>query len=147
MKAIDLAHYVINKCTEDKKFINNIQLQRILYFIQLTYCRATNGKLLFSESFEAWPYGPIVVSVYQEYIDLGARFINKKYTINIDNKLASFLNSGIEILREKYPWDLIRSSNAPGSPWDKIYQNGSGYKKIIPNKLIICAALAKKENV
>ena len=32
--AIDISQYIINKCTEDKKSINDLQLQKILYCLQ-----------------------------------------------------------------------------------------------------------------
>ena len=33
-KALDLANYIVDKCIKDDAPITNLQLQRILYFIQ-----------------------------------------------------------------------------------------------------------------
>ena len=37
--ASQLAHYVVDKCTKDGKPVSNLQLQKILYFIQAVYCK------------------------------------------------------------------------------------------------------------
>lgn len=53
-KALDISKYIINKCVNDEKYISNLQLQKILYFIQKeflkTHCERERIKtsLLFS---------------------------------------------------------------------------------------------------
>ena len=55
-----LAKYIVQKCYQDGHPISNLQLQKILYFLQIMYGRSTEGKeLLFQDDFEAWPYGPV----------------------------------------------------------------------------------------
>ena len=36
-QAIDIAKYIIGKCTADNQPISNLQLQKILYFLQRKY--------------------------------------------------------------------------------------------------------------
>ena len=36
-KAIDIAKYIINKCTIDQHPISNLQLQKILYYVQKAF--------------------------------------------------------------------------------------------------------------
>ena len=138
----NLSHYIVDMCTRDKKPVSNLQLQKMLYFIQTVYCRNTNGKLLFDECFEAWPYGPVVSSIYEEYASFGGRVIEKTYdaaslSLDVDDSTITFIKEGSKQLREMYPWDLVRISHSPLSPWTKTYNNGAGYKKRIPNDLII----------
>lgn len=100
-------------------------------------------KLLFPEEFEAWPYGPVLPDVYELFSDYGGRLIHEKF----DNPailsigIKTFIDEGIEGLRKKSPWGLVRTSHAPGSPWDQIWKGGIGFKEAIPNKLIIDAAI------
>lgn len=37
MKAQDLAHYIINRSIDNQTYIGNLQLQKILYFVNLLY--------------------------------------------------------------------------------------------------------------
>ncbi|MBR3318548.1 MAG: DUF4065 domain-containing protein [Atopobiaceae bacterium] len=148
MKAMDLAHYVVDKCSRDNKPVSNLQLQKILYFLQYIYCRTSNGHLIFRETFEAWPYGPVLRKAYREYSGYGGRPINKTYddvTLPPSN-IKDFVDAGIEMLREKAPWDLVKISHAPGSPWDAVYDNRRGFARTIPNELVVKAATAKVHN-
>lgn len=142
LKAMELADYVIRYCTEMGQPISNLQLQKILYFLQSVYCRAT-GELLFEEPFEAWPYGPVLREVYNKYSEYGGRAIedHTKCSLPVSQEVLDFINDGIDILRRQSPWDLVKTSHAPGSPWDLIYRNGKGYKHEIPNDLIKKASL------
>lgn len=134
-----LAHYVVHKCSSDEQSVSNLQLQKMLYFLQTVYSKSGNG-LLFKDEFEAWPYGPVMRDVYREYSSYGGCSIYKKYPgiEKLDFKgQKRFIDDGIEYLREKYPWDLVKIAHAKNSPWDLIYRDGRGYKEPIPNNLIL----------
>mgnify|MGYP002861256523 CR=1 FL=1 len=77
MTAIELSRYIIRLIKEQKTGIEPeefdvtpLKLQKLLYYCQ-GYSLALTGKPAFPEVIEAWKYGPVVESVYQEY---------KKYT-------------------------------------------------------------------
>lgn len=74
--AREIAHYVIDTCTRDGRAISNLQLQKILYFVQLEYCKQA-GSLLFADEFEAWQYGPVLPDVYDEYSFFGGMRVEK----------------------------------------------------------------------
>ncbi len=127
-KAMDLAHYIVNKCTIEGEPVSNLQLQKMMYFLQSVYaCAVGDGSLLFDEEFEAWPDGPVLSDVYHEYAVYGARSITKRYE-NIDSDFLGackeWVDDGISTLRKK-------------SPWDRIWRDGSGYKDTIPNRYIL----------
>lgn len=136
--AQQLAHYVVDKCTRDGHPVSNLQLQKIMYFLQCVYCSAT-GALLFPEEFEAWPYGPVLSGVYHEYSLHGGRLIFERRN-DVDphflGPAQAFIDDGIEILREESPWDLVKTSHAKGSPWETVWNGGAGYKQAIPNSEI-----------
>ena len=47
------------------------------------------------------------------------------------------LNNIIEQFIDTSPNDLVNRSHQPNMPWDRIYQNGAGYRDVIPFDLII----------
>lgn len=51
--AMSLAKYTVTKCEKDNQPISNLQLQKMMYFLQSVYCRSTGGDLLFADQFEA----------------------------------------------------------------------------------------------
>ncbi|MDV3165541.1 MAG: DUF4065 domain-containing protein, partial [Candidatus Phytoplasma australasiaticum] len=58
---LDVAKIFLNK---DKK-INKTKIKKLLYYAQ-GYYLARYNKVLFQDAIEAWPYGPIISSVYAE---------------------------------------------------------------------------------
>ena len=140
--AMSLACYVVSKCENDGVPISNLQLQKIMYFLQSVYCRSTDGNLLFDDCFEAWPYGPVLPRVYKRFSKYGGRLIHETFDAWECSPLwaKKFVDEGIEVLRRKSPWDLVRTSHAPGSPWAQVWKEGAGFKQRIPNELIIQAA-------
>lgn len=134
--AIELAYYIVDKCTREDEPVSNLLLQKMLYFLQIVYCATTKGSLLFADEFEAWTYGPVLPEVYYEYSYFGASPIIEKYDESLLpelGELQEFINDGIIELRGKYPWDLVRISHAVGSPWWTVRQSGG---KRIDNELI-----------
>ena len=141
--ALSLAKYTVTKCESENEPISNLQLQKIMYFLQSVYCRSTNGNLLFPDEFEAWPYGPVLPSVYEQFSNYGGRLIHEEFdhALLLTAGTKTFVDEGITALRKKSPWDLVKTSHAPGSPWDQIWKGGIGFKETIPNDLIIKAAV------
>jgi uncharacterized phage-associated protein len=48
-------------CGTDQHPISNLQLQKILYYIQKTFLE--NGMVAFDDEIEAWKFGPVVPAV------------------------------------------------------------------------------------
>lgn len=134
--AREIAHYVIDTCTRDGRPISNLQLQKILYFVQLEYCKQA-GSLLFADEFEAWQYGPVLPDVYDEYSFFGGMRVEKTYASVAqpapEDKLI--IDKVVVDKREKYPWDLVRIAHASGSPWDRAFRKGNG--TVIPNSSLL----------
>lgn len=136
--ARDLSHYVVDKCTTENHPVSNLQLQKIMYFLQSVYCEATD-RLLFPDEFEAWPYGPVLRDVYREFSPYGGGLICRNYNDFDPYMLGAakdFIDEGISVLRRKSPWDLVATSHADGSPWSIVWNGDDGYKAKIPNSLI-----------
>lgn len=90
MEAIFYANYVIEYSNNNNIEINNLKLQKILYFSNVKKL-LESGELLFDESMEKWKYGPVIPSVYHEYKKYGAFPISNK---NIVKEIYIFPEKG-----------------------------------------------------
>ena len=134
-KAIDLAKYIVNKCTVEQHPVSNLQLQKILYYIQREYTKKDDWA--FSDSIEAWQFGPVVPNVYYRFAASGAMPIEMKYSdVQIEKKDIDIIDPIIEEKRLLKPWVLVEETHRPGEAWYKTYKNGEGYRAVITNELI-----------
>ena len=60
--ALEVADYIIKKIPVD-----NLTLQKLLYYSQATHLVKYDKKPLFHDDIEAWDIGPVVPSVYNKY--------------------------------------------------------------------------------
>lgn len=68
---IEVADFVIDLAKKDGKYVTNLQLQKILFFLQ-GYSLATFGKPLMNGDFSKWKYGPVQKDVYQSFRRYGS---------------------------------------------------------------------------
>lgn len=132
--AITVAHYIINKCTTEQCPISNLQLQKILYYVQRDALR--QGEEAFEDSIEAWQFGPVVPSVYYVYCGFGAMKINLKFEETLEATLKLIVDKIVEAKRVLNPWDLVEDTHADGKAWAEIYNHGLGNHREIPKELI-----------
>ncbi|QKF64112.1 Panacea domain-containing protein [Campylobacter corcagiensis] len=138
MKALYVAKYILAKCTNDGHPISNLQLQKILYYIQYEFLTKYDEPL-FEDDFEAWKFGPVIPSIYYKYCaggslkiisndnadeDFNDLYLNQKYVID----------EIVEKQRIKYPWNLVNEVHKKNKAWDKVFSQGAGSGKIIQQK-------------
>ena len=134
-KAMELSTYIVSKCIKEDCPISNLQLQKILYYIQKAFL--DRGDRAFSDNSEAWQFGPVVPNVYDHYCGYGAMpisFSSIKYDVAKEDK--QLIDSIVESKRVLAPWDLVEETHKKGGAWDKTYKNGSGSHEVIPTELI-----------
>ena len=134
--AMDIAEYAVSRKYNLDSPISNLQLQKILYFLQVVYA-TSHGELLFSDQFEAWPYGPVIRSVYVRFSDFGGYPIKCRFDTEIADPVRSFIDAGVDLLAGKSPWELVSISHAEDSPWDIVYNKQHNHKGLISNELIM----------
>ena len=135
MIALDLAKYIITKCVKDNCAISNLQLQKILYFIQRDFLRCDESA--FSDAIEAWPFGPVVPAVYYHFCIFGSMAITTAYEgIVVEAKDRTRIDRIVETKRVLPPWDLVEDTHRKNGAWDQIYQDGAGNRTVIPPDLI-----------
>ncbi len=69
--ALFIANYIIEYSNKKEYSINNLRLQKLLYFVNARSLVET-GTPIFKESMQKWKYGPVVPEVYHEYKRYGA---------------------------------------------------------------------------
>ena len=102
-KAMDIAQYIITKCTRDGSPVSNLQLQKILYWVQGEYL-AISGRPLFQEDFFSWQIGPVMPNVYYRFCGYGASKILGRYPgIMIEKDTKALIDQIVEEKRALYP--------------------------------------------
>ena len=138
---IELAKYIVLKCIRDKCPISNLQLQKILYYIQREFLQKYS-KPAFPEMIEAWPFGPVVPDVYYYFCGAGAMRIGicdepaEEVIQSIPENERRMIDRIIETKRILNPWDMVSETHKPGGAWDSVYRGGYGNRSVIPTNQI-----------
>lgn len=135
--AMDIAGYFLVRGLDNNYQLSNLQVQKILYYIQRDFLKNDN-RALFSDDFEAWQFGPVIRKVYNNFCGFGAMSIY--YIPDQIPELSSLEKKKIDkIVDEKRclpAWELVKDTHKKNKAWDLVYQDGVGYEKIIPKELI-----------
>lgn len=142
-RALDLAKYILQKCIDDSCPISNLQLQKILYYVQGEFLR--EDRKAFAEPIEAWILGPVVPSVFERYCMNGAMQIldvpdwmktEEDEVPEISEEVKKIVDKVVEAKRVLPPWDMVRATQKKDGPWDITYADGKGNHKEISLRLI-----------
>ena len=117
--ALEVAKYIIKSMP-----IDNLKLQKLLYYSQAVHLVLHDKEPLFPEAIEAWDYGPVVPPVYLEYKKYGFEDITPTEDETdldleemkaVDMTLASFGDmSGGALINQTHYED----------PWKNAYRKG-----------------------
>ena len=115
--------------------VDQLKVQKLVYF-QHGWFLATRGEAAVGELFEAWPYGPVLSALYQEFKTFGSRPIDA-YATDIDpatgeNK-ALMVNGTDRYFYDVFDkvWERYKGrtglylsdlTHAPGTPWSTARQ-------------------------
>lgn len=125
-RALNIAKYIISYCSKQGRPVSNLQVQKILFFLQVKYYKAF-GEWLFSDEIEAWPYGPVVRGVYDVFFGYGGSKIDNIYECNINEEIKNFINPIINELSRKNPWQLVEQTHKKGGSWDTTFRQKGKY--------------------
>lgn len=133
ISALNVTNNILKRAFREEKDISPMKLQKILYIVYKEYYKRT-GRLLFGEQIEAWKYGPVVRSVYDEFKEYGSNAIKRYYVdetgtaFEANEEASQQLKSVLDTVWEKYKgFDGIRLSeftHKEGTAWYKAVKNG-----------------------
>jgi len=143
--------------------IDQMKLQKLLFYAHAWFLAHGNGPL-FDEEVYAWPWGPVVPSIYGQFRDAGRQpIVGKRATefVRVDGgrfpdfqirtpkqvppHIMEYLRSVWNTHRHLSGVQLSNATHAPGEPWTVVKdQYGSlDSKPVIPNDLIEATFKAK----
>jgi len=132
----DTCDYIITKVAEGSDSINNIKLQKLLYYVQAWYL-AFYRKPLYNENqnFQAWIHGPVSRDIFNRfsitkslYSSIGYENIREEFDMNSLDKdeldhidviletYARFSGTQLEnMTHDEKPWIKAREGYSPSS--------------------------------
>ena len=132
MNVLEVARYMLFLAYRSGDTVTNLKLQKLLYYVQAWYLVRNNGNRLFDDELEAWPYGPVVKSVYDAYKRFGRDPINES-SINDDSTSDTFnltesAKKVIEYVVDEYmsysAYHLVKSIHRE-APWQDARNTGA----------------------
>lgn len=125
--ALSVAHWFVNNLSDPEAggVVTHLQVQKLLYFGQAWHMMVLD-RPLFDEDMEAWPHGPVVRSVWQEFkqhgwlplpmggesegIDADSRDV----LVQVLDSYGAFAAKKLEaITHSERPWIEARGNRAP----------------------------------
>lgn len=138
-----VANYIIemiNKHNEGKLYSERIfmtvkRLQKLLYFCDVNHMKEYNGLPMFNDLFCAWPSGPVIPSIYDEYLQYQNGVIKPIYddlVISITSQKAYIVDKVLEDTKDIDTFDLVKICRVDNGPWDQVFDaNDKEHNQII----------------
>lgn len=114
--AQNVAEYFITVAHERGEGMNNLKLQKLLYYAQAWHL-AWHGEPLFPEKFQAWMSGPVIPELYWRYKDFGiAPIAPPEVNPHLSPAIAEFLDEVATGYMPLDEWELHWQTRAE-APW------------------------------
>jgi len=138
-----IANYFLDLAQASGQGMTPMKLQKLVYYANGWYAGYT-GQPLIDEAVEAWPYGPVIPSLYHEFkrygsaeIDSRAREEGREVQPPADTELRQFLDNVWKQYGQFTGIRLSEMTHALGSPWDLTWKAAAGVRNAgIPFELI-----------
>ena len=127
MDALDLAGYVVKYGVDHYTPVSNLQLQKILYFLQIRSIQINGAEFPIMETphFEAWPFGPVIRKVYEAFhLSGGMPIIIFPKKIRTDAIVENYVDECLSTLCAKKSWNLVDFAHRKDGAWAKNYIEG-----------------------
>lgn len=121
--ALDLAKYIVHKANDMNESITHLKLQKILYYVAGVFAGALN-KYAFSDSIEAWQYGPVVRNVYIEFCSWGSLplICDESIVLNYDAKQKELVDFVVDLKIKMSGRELVNATHQE-TPWKRHAHN------------------------
>lgn len=142
-----VANFFLELAKSRARGIDPMKLQKLVYYAHGWYAGYTNRPLI-DESVEAWPYGPVIPSLYHEFKRYGSQPIEALATefdgsdfravlIPAESDVQRFLQNVWDSYGDYTGVKLSELTHAADGPWWKARQMSQGKRSAdIPFELI-----------
>ena len=140
---LEICRYVIKYSNDMGYGVSNLKLQKLLYFIQVTWVVRRHASC-FDEDIVAWDFGPVVPRAYREYKSYGGMdiYTRDKYwyedpknpwnsrwiaypECTITDQDKDLINKVVDHFRGYSATSMLRLTHQQ-SPWIDAYKKGNG---------------------
>lgn len=133
-----IANFMIDLAQSEGQALDPMKLQKLVYYAHGWYA-GYSGQPLINEQVEAWPYGPVIPSLYYEFKRFGSGAICGKATEFVDGRpqevphpndpnLRTFLQNIWKSYSRYTGVALSEMTHAQGSPWDLARRSSQGIR-------------------
>lgn len=134
MKALDIASIFIDRYGKTLA-LTNLTLNKLVYFAQVESLRNNPECPQFTDEIQAWEYGPVEPSVYNEFKQFGRNRI-----CNAPNhETNQYADCIVDTVVEKYAWmnsfDLVNYAHRAGGAWHNVYDVSQNKSILVQNIL------------
>ncbi len=134
-----IAYAFVKKGLESGKPVTQMKLQKMVYFAH-GYHLAKYGEPLIKEDFEAWQFGPVAPSIYNEFNLYGSDPITMEEPARVEQALRTLSPEASEAI--DYTWEATKDISAyklsgwthkRDAPWATAYRPNVP-DTVIPNR-------------
>ena len=137
---LDVSKYIVNKSIKIDKPINNLKLQKLLYYVQAIFLTNSNEPC-FAQDIIHWRHGPVIAESYSAFRKYFNDNINSKQYIDtnlIDDSDRELIEYVIEAYKNMDAWDMV-AKTIKEDPWlnterNEIISNANIKKYFSKNK-------------
>jgi len=122
--ALDVAKYIIRSEAEHGRSVNNLRLQKILYFVQASFL-VKRDEPCFNDLIEAWEWGPVVPEVYYKFSHWCGGIIPAPFIKDgafIPERDAYLISDMLDSCSRLSTTELVERSKSH-DPWKKAYNS------------------------
>ncbi|NJC50290.1 UNVERIFIED_ORG: putative phage-associated protein [Xanthomonas campestris] len=142
-----IANYFLSKAKAESRAVTPMQLLKLVY-IAHGYFLGYFKKPLLNEEVQAWKYGPVIYSLYNELKHYGNRAVAELVPTGpfpwnrekeVDPAVASLLDRVWQVYAKYSGVELSTLTHQPGTPWDIEWNHKGGrsrYFAEIDNSII-----------
>lgn len=139
-----VANFFLDLAASEGKSLTPMKLQKLVYYAH-GWNLGLTGEPLLDEQVQAWSFGPVIRSIYNEFREFGADEITSraldaipaggmKYvfrTSSLDDSpdtvpVKNLLNRVWEVYGKFSATQLSNMTHAPGTPWDRVNKQYGG---------------------
>ncbi|GBU09958.1 hypothetical protein AwWohl_10960 [Gammaproteobacteria bacterium] len=161
--SLSVANFFVEKSLETGVELTPMKVIKMVYIAHGWYLANTNEPLI-NEGVQAWKFGPVIETVYQQFSSFRDSQITRMAQTTVrnadnsfseltptlsDDRLRTFLSSVWDAYSKYSGWQLSALTHEKGTPWDETWNKHGQHNArgaLIPNDVIKAHYLLKMKN-